>query len=82
MLLFCCKTLQKTNKDIIEKASLKETSLHQLALKCDIQDTTKFVNKFIDALKSFIGFLHRGNTAPTFQTDSKGSPRGGRRWKR
>jgi len=37
-----------TNKEIIEKASLKETSLHQLALKCDIQDTTKFVNKFID----------------------------------
>jgi len=37
-----------TNKEIIEKASLKETSLHQLALKCDIKDTTKFVNKFID----------------------------------
>ena len=37
-----------TNKGIIEKANLKETSLHQLALKCDIEDTTKFVNKFID----------------------------------
>ena len=37
-----------TNKWIIEKANLKETSLHQLALKCDIEDTTKFVNKFID----------------------------------
>ena len=37
-----------TNKEIIEKAKLKETSLHQLALKCDIEDTTKFVNKFID----------------------------------
>lgn len=37
-----------TNKEIIEKANLKETSLHQLALKCDIEDTTKFVNKFID----------------------------------
>ena len=36
------------NKEIIEKANLKETSLHQLALKCDIEDTTKFVNKFID----------------------------------
>ena len=32
----------------IEKANLKETSRHQLALKCDIEDTTKFVNKFID----------------------------------
>ena len=37
-----------TNKEIIEKANVKETSLHQLALKCDIEDTTKFVNKFID----------------------------------
>lgn len=37
-----------TNKEIIEKANLKETSLHQLALKCDIEDTTKFINKFID----------------------------------
>ena len=37
-----------TNKEIIEKANLKETSLHQLALKCGIEDTTKFVNKFID----------------------------------
>ena len=37
-----------TNKEIIEKANLKETSLHQLALRCDIEDTTKFVNKFID----------------------------------
>ena len=37
-----------TNKEIIEKANLKETSLHQLALKCDIEDTTKCVNKFID----------------------------------
>lgn len=37
-----------TNKEIIEKANLKETSLHQLALKCNIEDTTKFVNRFID----------------------------------
>ena len=37
-----------TNKEIIEKANLKETSLHRLALKCGIKDTTKFVNKFID----------------------------------
>lgn len=37
-----------TDKEIIEKANLKETSLHQLALRCDIEDTTKFVNRFID----------------------------------
>ncbi|WP_290459624.1 ABC transporter ATP-binding protein [Romboutsia ilealis] len=37
-----------TNKEIIEKSNLKETSLHQLALKCNIEDTTKFVNRFID----------------------------------
>ena len=37
-----------TNREIIEKANLKETSLHQLALKCGIKDTTKFVNRFID----------------------------------
>ena len=37
-----------TNKDIIEKANLKETSLQELAIKCDIDDTIEFINKFID----------------------------------
>lgn len=36
-----------TNKQIIEKANLKETSLQELATKCDIDDV-KFVNRFID----------------------------------
>ncbi|MBR5361193.1 MAG: ABC transporter ATP-binding protein, partial [Lachnospiraceae bacterium] len=37
-----------TNKDIIAKASLKETSLYELALKCGIDDGTDFVRHFID----------------------------------
>ncbi|MCR4754500.1 MAG: ABC transporter ATP-binding protein [Lachnospiraceae bacterium] len=37
-----------TNEEIINKASLKETSLYDLALKCGIDDGTDFVRHFID----------------------------------
>lgn len=37
-----------TNREIIDKASLKETSLYELALKCNIDDATSFVQHFID----------------------------------
>lgn len=37
-----------TNREIIDKASLKETSLYELALKCNINDATSFVQHFID----------------------------------
>lgn len=37
-----------TNKDIIEKANLKETSLYELAMRCNINDGIEFINKFID----------------------------------
>ncbi|CEI71957.1 MULTISPECIES: ABC transporter ATP-binding protein [Romboutsia] len=37
-----------TNKEIIEKANLKETSLQELAIKCKIKDSVEFVNRFID----------------------------------
>ena len=37
-----------TNHEIIEKASLKETSLYGLAKLCDIADGTAFVNRFIE----------------------------------
>lgn len=37
-----------TNKDIIEKANLKETSLYELAIRCNINDGIEFINKFID----------------------------------
>ncbi|MGL4914291.1 MAG: ABC transporter ATP-binding protein [Romboutsia sp.] len=37
-----------TNRTIIAKANLKETSLHELAIKCDITDSVEFVNRFID----------------------------------
>ena len=37
-----------TNPDIIKRANLKETSLYDLALKCDIENTSKFVQHFID----------------------------------
>ena len=37
-----------TDKDIISEASLKETSLHDIALMCGIDDGTEFVRRFID----------------------------------
>lgn len=37
-----------TNKEIIEKANLKETSLYELAIKCDIDKPKEFIKKFID----------------------------------
>ncbi len=37
-----------TDKDIIARASLKETSLYELALKCGIPDGADFVRHFID----------------------------------
>ncbi len=37
-----------TDKEVIEKASLKETSLYDLALKFKLEDPKDFVCKFID----------------------------------
>jgi len=37
-----------TDKDIISEASLKETSLYDIALMCGIDDGTEFVRRFID----------------------------------
>ena len=37
-----------TNRDVIERASLKETSLYELALRCGIDDARGFVRRFID----------------------------------
>ena len=37
-----------TDPDIIQKASLKETSLYSLATSCKISDPTQFVERFID----------------------------------
>lgn len=37
-----------TNKEIIDKASLKETSLYDLAVLCGIEDPTSYVQHFID----------------------------------
>jgi len=37
-----------TNPELIQKASLKETSLYPLALKCGIEDASSFVQRFID----------------------------------
>lgn len=36
-----------TNKEIIEKANLKETSLYELAIKCNIDKPKEFIDKFI-----------------------------------
>lgn len=37
-----------TNEEIIKKANLKETSLHELSIKCCIEDSVEFVNRFIE----------------------------------
>lgn len=37
-----------TNEDTIKRANLKETSLQELAKKCNIDDSVEFVNRFID----------------------------------
>ena len=37
-----------TDDDIIEKASLKKTSLYNLAVKCNIEEPTQFVEHFIN----------------------------------
>ena len=37
-----------TNREIIREASLKETSLYELALKCGIEDGSDFVRHFIE----------------------------------
>ena len=37
-----------TDRDIVDRASLKETSLYQLAGTCGIADGTGFVQSFID----------------------------------
>jgi energy-coupling factor transport system ATP-binding protein len=42
----CAQVL--TDTDIVDKASLKETSLYRLAQMCDIEDGTGFVQSFID----------------------------------
>ena len=42
----CAEVL--TNKDIVDRASLKETSLYHLAGSCDISDGTGFVQSFIN----------------------------------
>jgi energy-coupling factor transport system ATP-binding protein len=43
-----------TDKDIIREASLKETSLYELALKCGIEDGTDFVRHFIEYERRFM----------------------------
>jgi energy-coupling factor transport system ATP-binding protein len=37
-----------TNPEIIKKANLKETSLYDLALLCEIDAPSRFVQHFID----------------------------------
>jgi len=37
-----------TSPDIIEAANLKETSLYELSLMCDIEEPSEFVQRFID----------------------------------
>jgi len=41
-----------TDREIVEEASLKETSLYELALKCHIDNGREFVQRFIDFERS------------------------------
>ncbi len=49
-----------TNDKIIKEASLKETSLYGLALKCGIDDGTDFVRHFIDYERKHVREDERG----------------------
>lgn len=42
-----------TDDDVISRASLKRTSLYDVAISCGIEDTTEFVNRFIDYEREF-----------------------------
>jgi len=48
-----------TDDVIIEKASLKRTSLYDVAIKCGINDTTEFVNRFIDYERAHVRTIHK-----------------------
>lgn len=37
-----------TNNEVIKSANLKETSVYELAVKCNVSDPREFVNRFID----------------------------------
>ncbi len=37
-----------TDREVIRRANLKETSLYELALRCGIEDGRAFVQRFID----------------------------------
>ena len=37
-----------TDPDIVERASLRETSLYELAVRCGVDDPRAFVQRFID----------------------------------
>ncbi len=41
-----CKIL--SNEEITKKANLKQTSLYDISIKCGIDDSEKFINKFIN----------------------------------
>lgn len=48
----CAEVL--TDDDIIAKASLKKTSLYDVAKKCGIDDATEFVRRFIDYERRYV----------------------------
>lgn len=49
-----------TDEKIIKEASLKETSLYELALKCGIDDGTDFVRHFIEYERAHVRDSERG----------------------
>jgi len=48
----CAKVLSE--EDIVEKASLKKTSLYTLAELCGIEEKTEFVQRFIDYERNYV----------------------------
>lgn len=59
-----------TNRDIVKKASLKETSLYELATKCGIDDAAKFVQRFIDYEENTVRAQKKSADAAGKQKDS------------
>ena len=51
-----------TDSDIVEKASLKETSLYELAKRCNISNGAEFVQRFIDYERQYERINDGGNS--------------------
>ena len=59
-----------TDQEVADKAYLKQTSLYDLAMKCGIDDTSEFVDRFIE-------FERNAQQGKTTSAGKEPSPAGG-----